>query len=155
MSSFACAGVGINTLNLEVMPLDEVSRAVSESAGFVIGSPTLGGHMPTQVNFPLCLAVSLATPRSSTNQAVWQSMGQGHTPIQVAPHLQAFESDQPYILIPGPLLAGCMGEDFEIACRCKQRWGPSCGTLKPRICPAGCLAALAGAERLLMSWRSA
>lgn len=43
------AGVGINTLNLETMSLDEVSKAVAESAGFVIGSPTLGGHMPTQV----------------------------------------------------------------------------------------------------------
>lgn len=40
----------MNTLNLEVVPLDEVSRAISKSAGFVIGSPTLGGHMPTQVN---------------------------------------------------------------------------------------------------------
>lgn len=47
-----CAGVGINTLNLESMPLDEVSKAISESAGFVIGSPTLGGHMPTQVSTP-------------------------------------------------------------------------------------------------------
>ena len=43
------AGIGINTLNLETMSLEEVSKAVAESAGFVIGSPTLGGHMPTQV----------------------------------------------------------------------------------------------------------
>ena len=70
MSSFGCAGVGINTLNLEVMPLDEVSKAVSESSGFVIGSPTLGGHMPTQVKSPLNLAVSLATPKSSMHRAV-------------------------------------------------------------------------------------
>ena len=42
--------MGINTLNLETMSLDEVSKAVAESAGFVIGSPTLGGHMPTQVS---------------------------------------------------------------------------------------------------------
>ena len=47
--------MGINTLNLETMPLDEVSKAVSKSAGFVIGSPTLGGHMPTQV--ALCKTV--------------------------------------------------------------------------------------------------
>ncbi len=43
------AGVGINTLNLETMALDDVSKAITESAGFCIGSPTLGGHMPTQV----------------------------------------------------------------------------------------------------------
>ena len=51
------AGVGINTLNLETMSLDEVSKAVAESAGFVIGSPTLGGHMPTQVSIPLLCIV--------------------------------------------------------------------------------------------------
>ncbi len=58
MSFLGCAGVGINTLNLEVMPLDEVSKAVSESAGFVIGSPTLGGHMPTQVSCSSLFALS-------------------------------------------------------------------------------------------------
>ena len=41
--------MGVNTLNLEVVPLDEVSLSISKSGGFVIGSPTLGGHMPTQV----------------------------------------------------------------------------------------------------------
>lgn len=44
--------MGVNTLNLEVVPLDEVSLSISKSAGFVIGSPTLGGHMPTQVKLP-------------------------------------------------------------------------------------------------------
>lgn len=42
------AGVGVETLNLEVVTLEEVGEAISSSAGFVIGSPTLGGHMPTQ-----------------------------------------------------------------------------------------------------------
>ena len=39
----------METLNLEVATLDEVSDTIARSAGFVIGSPTLGGHMPTQV----------------------------------------------------------------------------------------------------------
>lgn len=43
------AGVGVETLNLENATLEEVSAAVARCAGFVIGSPTLGGHMPTQV----------------------------------------------------------------------------------------------------------
>jgi hypothetical protein len=34
-------------------PLDEVVAAVKASDGFVIGSPTLGGHMPTQVQLAL------------------------------------------------------------------------------------------------------
>ncbi len=42
-------GVGVTTLNLEVVPLEEVAETISKAAGFVIGSPTLGGHMPTQV----------------------------------------------------------------------------------------------------------
>jgi flavorubredoxin len=43
------SGVGVSTLNLEVTSLDDVSKTITKSAGFVIGSPTLGGHMPTQV----------------------------------------------------------------------------------------------------------
>lgn len=42
-------GVGVNTINLELASLDEVVAAVKESDGFTIGSPTLGGHMPTPV----------------------------------------------------------------------------------------------------------
>jgi len=45
----AAPGVGVETLNLEVATLDEVSETIARSAGFVVGSPTLGGHMPTQV----------------------------------------------------------------------------------------------------------
>ena len=56
-----CTGVGVNTLNLEVATLEEVTEAISKAAGFVIGSPTLGGHMPTQVP---CSPLPL--PQSST-----------------------------------------------------------------------------------------
>jgi len=47
------AGVGVNTLNLEVASLDEVVNAIQKADGFIIGSPTLGGHMPTQVTVAL------------------------------------------------------------------------------------------------------
>ncbi|KAG2453394.1 hypothetical protein HYH02_001618 [Chlamydomonas schloesseri] len=43
-------GVAVNTLNLELCTLDEVAEATRTSQGFVLGSPTLGGHMPTQVS---------------------------------------------------------------------------------------------------------
>lgn len=43
------SAVGVNTYNLETVPLEEVSEAITKSDGFIIGSPTLGGHMPTQV----------------------------------------------------------------------------------------------------------
>lgn len=43
-------GVGVETLNLELASLEEVSQAIQKCDGFVLGSPTLGGHMPTQVS---------------------------------------------------------------------------------------------------------
>lgn len=46
-------GVGVETLNLENASLDDVNDAASRSSGFAIGSPTLGGHMPTQVPFSI------------------------------------------------------------------------------------------------------
>jgi flavorubredoxin len=46
-------GVAVNTVNLEVATLDEVVGAVKQADGFVIGSPTLGGHMPTQVQLAI------------------------------------------------------------------------------------------------------
>lgn len=42
-------GVGVSTINLELTPLDEVVAAIKRADGFTIGSPTLGGHMPTPV----------------------------------------------------------------------------------------------------------
>ncbi len=43
------AGVGVEQLNLELCTPQEVETALASARGFVIGSPTLGGHMPTQV----------------------------------------------------------------------------------------------------------
>lgn len=47
------AGVGVETLNLEYVSVAEVEETLEKCAGFVIGSPTLGGHMPTQVQTAL------------------------------------------------------------------------------------------------------
>ncbi|GBF88523.1 hypothetical protein Rsub_01238 [Raphidocelis subcapitata] len=46
-------GIAVNTVNLELSTLDEVVAAVKQADGFIIGSPTLGGHMPTQVQLAL------------------------------------------------------------------------------------------------------
>ncbi|GAB4823919.1 hypothetical protein N2152v2_010965 [Parachlorella kessleri] len=43
------AGVGVETLNLEQVSAAEVEAALEKASGFVLGSPTLGGHMPTPV----------------------------------------------------------------------------------------------------------
>jgi len=47
------AGVGVEMYNLELVSLEEVAAAVRNSDGFILGSPTLGGHMPTQVSVAL------------------------------------------------------------------------------------------------------
>lgn len=47
------AGIGVETLNLEEDSVDDALAAVKEAKGFIIGSPTLGGHLPTQVQTAL------------------------------------------------------------------------------------------------------
>eukprot|EP00958_Prasinococcus_capsulatus_P020930 scaffold2776_cov365-Prasinococcus_capsulatus_cf.AAC.1 len=43
------AGVGVESINCEFTAGKEIVEAVEKADGFVIGSPTLGGHMPTPV----------------------------------------------------------------------------------------------------------
>lgn len=43
------AGVGVESLNAEQSTAAEVTALVQRCCGFVVGSPTLGGHMPTPV----------------------------------------------------------------------------------------------------------
>ncbi|KAG2496624.1 hypothetical protein HYH03_005445 [Edaphochlamys debaryana] len=46
-------GVAVETINLETASLDEVAEVMKRTQGFVLGSPTLGGHMPTQVSIAM------------------------------------------------------------------------------------------------------
>ncbi len=55
------AGVGVESINCEVAEPAEIQAAVEKSAGFIIGSPTLGGHMPTPVQTALGIVLSTAT----------------------------------------------------------------------------------------------
>ena len=43
------AGVVVESLNAEQSTSAEVSTLMQRCCGFVIGSPTLGGHMPTPI----------------------------------------------------------------------------------------------------------
>eukprot|EP00217_Crustomastix_stigmatica_P009933 CAMPEP_0183791092 /NCGR_PEP_ID=MMETSP0803_2-20130417/1603_1 /TAXON_ID=195967 /ORGANISM="Crustomastix stigmata, Strain CCMP3273" /LENGTH=696 /DNA_ID=CAMNT_0026035381 /DNA_START=35 /DNA_END=2125 /DNA_ORIENTATION=- len=43
------AGVGVEMLNCEFATAEEAAALVRRSSGFCLGSPTLGGHMPTPV----------------------------------------------------------------------------------------------------------
>jgi flavorubredoxin/flavin reductase (DIM6/NTAB) family NADH-FMN oxidoreductase RutF len=55
------AGVGVESINCEIAEPAEIQAAVEKSAGFVIGSPTLGGHAPTPIQTALGIVLSTAT----------------------------------------------------------------------------------------------
>lgn len=52
------AGLQVESVNCESATTEEIQAIVSAADGFVIGSPTLGGHMPTQVQTALGLVLS-------------------------------------------------------------------------------------------------
>jgi len=54
------AGVAVESINCEFADPTEIEAAVQKCDGFVIGSPTLGGHMPTQVQTALGIVLSTA-----------------------------------------------------------------------------------------------
>lgn len=55
------AGVAVESINCEFTEPEEIRAAVEKSAGFVMGSPTLGGHAPTPVQTALGIVLSTAT----------------------------------------------------------------------------------------------
>jgi len=54
------AGVGVESINCEFADPTEIQDTVEKSAGFIIGSPTLGGHAPTQIQTALGIVLSIA-----------------------------------------------------------------------------------------------
>jgi len=54
------AGVAVESINAESAKADEIKTAVATSAGFIMGSPTLGGHAPTQIQSALGIVLANA-----------------------------------------------------------------------------------------------
>ena len=54
------AGVQVESINCESAPADEIKGIIEKVAGFIIGSPTLGGHAPTQIQTALGIILSNA-----------------------------------------------------------------------------------------------
>ncbi len=67
------AGVAVEAINAEATPPDEIQTALSKSAGFLFGSPTLGGHVPTPIQ--TALGIALATAEKSQLCGVFGSFG--------------------------------------------------------------------------------
>ncbi|WGV23863.1 diflavin flavoprotein [Halotia branconii] len=55
------AGVAVESINCEFTEPEDIRAAVEKASGFVIGSPTLGGHAPTPVQTALGIVLSTAT----------------------------------------------------------------------------------------------
>jgi flavorubredoxin len=51
------AGVAVEIINCENAEPAEIKESIERSAGFLIGSPTLGGHLPTQIQTALGISV--------------------------------------------------------------------------------------------------
>ncbi len=57
------AGVSVESINAEITESEEIKSAISQSAGFIFGSPTLGGHAPTPIQ--TALGITLANAEKS------------------------------------------------------------------------------------------
>ncbi len=67
------AGLAVEAINCEQAEPSEIKTAVEKSAGFLIGSPTLAGHLPTQVQ--TALGIVLANAPKSALAGVFGSYG--------------------------------------------------------------------------------
>ena len=54
------AGVAVESINAESAKAEEIKAAVDKSVGFIMGSPTLGGHAPTQIQSALGIVLANA-----------------------------------------------------------------------------------------------
>lgn len=67
------SGVAVESINCESACSAEIARAVETCDGFIIGSPTLGGHAPTQIQ--TALGVILSTAPKTKLAGVFGSYG--------------------------------------------------------------------------------
>jgi flavorubredoxin/flavin reductase (DIM6/NTAB) family NADH-FMN oxidoreductase RutF len=67
------AGVAVRSIDCEFTEPEAITRAVEECDGFIIGSPTLAGHPPTQIQ--TALGVVLSTANQTKVAGVFGSYG--------------------------------------------------------------------------------
>ncbi len=67
------AGVAVESINAEFAEPDTIKTAVEKASGFIMGSPTLGGHAPTQIQ--TALGIVLANTNKTKLAGVFGSYG--------------------------------------------------------------------------------
>lgn len=55
------AGVAVESINCEAATSSEIKEVIEKCDGFIIGSPTLGGHAPTQIQTALGIVLNTAS----------------------------------------------------------------------------------------------
>lgn len=69
----AKGGVQVHLINCEFAETNEIEAAIAQCAGFLIGTPTLGGHAPTQIQ--TALGIILANASKNKVAGVFGSYG--------------------------------------------------------------------------------
>jgi flavorubredoxin/flavin reductase (DIM6/NTAB) family NADH-FMN oxidoreductase RutF len=67
------AGVRVDSINAEIAEPEEIKEAIAKCNGFIFGSPTLGGHAPTQIQ--TALGITLANADKTKLAGVFGSFG--------------------------------------------------------------------------------
>ena len=67
------SGVEVESINCELATTEEITTAIQACDGFIIGSPTLGGHAPTQIQ--TALGIVLANAAKTKLAGVFGSFG--------------------------------------------------------------------------------
>ena len=67
------SGVAVELINCELAEPEEITKAIQTCNGFIIGSPTLGGHAPTQIQ--TALGIVLANAAKTKLAGVFGSYG--------------------------------------------------------------------------------
>ncbi len=126
------AGVAVRTINCEFTEPAEIAQAVEDCDGFVIGSPTLGGHAPVQMQTALGIVLSSAT--KSKLAGVFGSYGWSgeavdllETKLQDAGYRFGFEPIRVKFKPTEEVLQQCevAGTEFaQILRKTKKAWAP-------------------------------
>ncbi|WP_071518241.1 diflavin flavoprotein [Geitlerinema sp. PCC 9228] len=69
----AKGGAQVHLINCEFAETSEIENAIAQCSGFIIGTPTLGGHAPTQIQ--TALGIVLATASKNKLAGVFGSYG--------------------------------------------------------------------------------
>ena len=72
-SGITKAGVRVESINAEFAEPEEIKEVIAKTAGFIMGSPTLGGHAPTQIQ--TALGIVLANADKTKLAGVFGSFG--------------------------------------------------------------------------------